>query len=133
MHVYNDEKKNLMLMYLPKILGVRQGISFYFAAIIQDNDNDNIRFYLRDITKAYLEISLDLNSDSYIQPLSKLISQLSASFNSIITVIRLLYIEPEANNHRFAIYHSHYKENNSGDIITKAVPKFDIGRHNLNK
>ena len=31
-------------MYLPKILGVNQGIGSCFAAIIWDNSNDNIKF-----------------------------------------------------------------------------------------
>ena len=59
--------------------------------MIQDNYNDKIRFYLRDITWAYIEIALDLNPDFYIRPLSKLISQLGASFHSIIKVMRVLY------------------------------------------
>ena len=93
-----------------KIPRVSQGISSCLATMIQDNYNDNIRFYLRDITRAYIEISSDLNPDFYIRPLSKLISQLSASFDSIIKVMRLLYGEPKADNHRFAVYHLHYKE-----------------------
>ncbi len=40
-HVYNDEKKNLVLIHLPKIPGVRQSIGSCFAAIIRDDDNDN--------------------------------------------------------------------------------------------
>ena len=51
-HVYNDEEKNLILIHSPKILGVSQGISSYLAAIIQDDDNDNIRFYLPNIMQA---------------------------------------------------------------------------------
>ncbi len=109
-HAYNDEKKNLMLMHSPKIPGVSQGIGSYLAAIIQDDDNNNIRFYLRNITQAYVEIASELNLNFYIRPLSKLISQLSASFVSIIKVMRPLYGEPEADDHRFDIYHPHYKE-----------------------
>lgn len=33
-HVYNDKKKNLVLMYLPKIPRVSQDIGFYLTAII---------------------------------------------------------------------------------------------------
>ena len=132
-HAYNDEKKGLTLMHLPKIPGVSQGIGSCLTTIIRDNDNDNIRFYLRDIMQAYIEIASDLNSDSYIRPLSELISQLSASFDFIVTFMRPLYGEPEADNHRFAIYHPHYKENNPADAMTKAVPKFGIRRHNLHK
>lgn len=31
-------------MYSPKILGVRQNIGFYLATIIQNNNNNNIKF-----------------------------------------------------------------------------------------
>ena len=78
MHTYNDKMKNLMLMHSPKIPRVSQGIGSCLTAIIGDNDNDNIRFYLRNITQAYIEIASNLNLDFYIRPLSKLISQLSA-------------------------------------------------------
>ena len=40
-HAYNDEKKNLVLMHLPKIPGVRQGIGSCLTAIIRDDDNDD--------------------------------------------------------------------------------------------
>lgn len=49
MHNYIDEKKILMLIYLSKIPEVSQDISYCFAAMIQNNDNDNIRFYLQNI------------------------------------------------------------------------------------
>ena len=109
-HAYNDKKKNLMQMDLPKISEVRRGIGSYLAAIIQDNDNNNIMFYSRDITQTYVEIASDLNPDFYIRPLSELILLLSDSFDSIVKVMRLLYNKREADNHRFAIYHPHYKE-----------------------
>ena len=66
MYIYNNKKKNLMLIYSAKILRISQSISFYFVIIIQDNNNDNIRFYLWDIIKAYVEIALDFNSNFYI-------------------------------------------------------------------
>lgn len=99
-----------MLMYLPKIPEVKQSIGFGLATIIQDNDNNNIRFYLQDIIQAYIEIALDLNPDFYIRPFSELILQLSAIFNSIIKAMRPLYGKPKANKHQFAIYYPHYKE-----------------------
>ena len=66
MHAYNDEEKNLVLIHSPKIPGVSRGIGSYLVAIIQDNDNDNIRFYLQDIIQAYIEIASDFNLDFYI-------------------------------------------------------------------
>lgn len=44
MYAYNNEKKNLILIYSPKILRVSQSIGFCL-----NNDNCNIRFYLWDI------------------------------------------------------------------------------------
>lgn len=40
-YTYNNEKKNLVLMHLLKILGVRWGIGFFSTTIIWNNDNDN--------------------------------------------------------------------------------------------
>ncbi len=57
-----------------------------------------------------MKIASDLNLDFYIRLLSELILQLSASFKSIIKVMRPIYYELEANNHQFPIYHLHYKE-----------------------
>ena len=109
-HTYNNEKKNLVLMHSRKIPEVSQGIGSCLAIIMQDNDNNNIRFYLRDITQVYIEIASDLNLDFYIRPLFELILQLSASFDSIVKVMRPIYSEPEVDNYWFAIYHPHYKE-----------------------
>ena len=72
-NIYNDEKKNLMLIHSSKIPEVRQSIGSCLAAIFQADDNNNIRFYLQDIMQVYIEIASDLNLDLYIQPLSKLI------------------------------------------------------------
>lgn len=47
---YNDEKNNLMLIHLLKISWVNQVISFGLFAIIWVDDNNNIKFYLQDIT-----------------------------------------------------------------------------------
>ena len=37
-------------MHLSKISRVNPGISLCLTIIIKDNDNDNIKFYLQDIT-----------------------------------------------------------------------------------
>ncbi len=75
-YTYNDEKKNLknlVLIHLPKIPEVSQSIGSCLTAIIQDNDNKNIKFYLQDIMQAYIEIASDLNLNFYIQLLFELI------------------------------------------------------------
>lgn len=99
MHVYNDRKKIPKLIHSPKISGVNQGISSYLTAIIENDDNKKIRFYLQDIMQAYIEITSNFNLDFYIQPLLKLILQLNASFDSIIKLMRLLYSKLEADNY----------------------------------
>ena len=58
----------------------------------------------------YIEIASDLNPDFYIRSLSKLILQLSGSFDFIVKVMKLLYGKPKANNYHFAIYHPYCKE-----------------------
>ena len=121
-HTYNDKKKNFVLMHFPKIPGVNQGISYYLIAINRDNDNDNIKFYLWNIMQTFIETASDLNLDIYIQPLSKLKLQLSASFDSIVKVMRALYDEPKANNHRFANYYLQYKD--KSQMIESACNSF---------
>lgn len=66
MHTYNNEKKNFVLMDSSKISKISQDICFYLGAIIRDIDNDNIRFYLKDITQTYIEMVSDFNLDFYI-------------------------------------------------------------------
>lgn len=109
-HTYNNGKKNLMLMHSPKILRVSHGISFCFFAIIQDHDNNNIRFHLWDIRQIYVEIALNFNPSFNIRLLSKFILPQSTLFDSIVKVIGLLNDKLEVDNHQFTIYHPHYKE-----------------------
>ena len=109
-YIYNNKKKNFVLIYLPKILKISQSISYCFAIIIQNNNNDNIKFYLQDIIKVYIEIILYFNPNFYIWPFFKLLSQLSISFNFIVKVIKPLYSKSEAYNYQFAIYYLYYKE-----------------------
>ena len=77
---YNDNK-NLELTQSPKIQRVSQ-----------------------DITQSYVEFASDINRDFY----TWLPFQLK--FDFIFKVMKPLYGEPKADTHRFAIYHSHYKE-----------------------
>lgn len=45
MQAQNDGKKNLVLVQSSKIQQVNQGINAYFAAILPDSDNENIKLY----------------------------------------------------------------------------------------
>ena len=71
-NAYNDKKKNLVLIHLPKMPGVKQNISSCLAAIIQKDDNDSVRFFLWDNTQTYVEVVLDFNLNFYIRSISKL-------------------------------------------------------------
>lgn len=46
MYIYKNKKMFFILIYIPKILKVNQDISHCFAVIKQDNNNNNILFYL---------------------------------------------------------------------------------------
>lgn len=41
LHIYNNEKENVMLIFLPKILRVNQDTGSCFTTIIQNNNNNN--------------------------------------------------------------------------------------------
>lgn len=45
-YTYNDKKKIFVLVHLLIILKVSQNISSYLAIFIQNNCNNNIKFYL---------------------------------------------------------------------------------------
>ena len=72
--------------------------------------NNNIKLYLQDVTQAYVQSTSNLNQEFYIWPPLELISLLGASSDCILKVIKPLYGVPEAGNHWFAIYYTHYKE-----------------------
>lgn len=74
------------------------------------NDNDNIKFYLCDITQACVEIAPKIGQNFHIRPSYKLISLLVVSSDFIIKVIKRLHNVPEISIMLFAIYHPHYKE-----------------------
>ena len=108
-YFYNYEKKNLVLIYSLKIQVVSQGINFCLTAIIQNNNNNNITFYLWDIMQTYIEIALDI-LNFYIRPFSELISSPNTSFDSIVKVIRVLYCKPKVDKYWFTIYYLYYKK-----------------------
>lgn len=115
MYTYNNKKNNIILLHLSKILGLSQDICFYF-----NNNNENIRFYLRDITQAYIKIASNLYPNFHIRLLSKVILELKISLDSMSRVMRLLYNKPKADKYQFAIYYLHYTEKPG---ITKSVYK----------
>ena len=80
------------------------------ASLLTYNDDDNIKFYLRNISQACVEIAPDINQDFYIRLPRELMSLLGNSSDSIVKTIKPLHDVPEASTNRFAIYHPHYKD-----------------------
>jgi hypothetical protein len=64
--------------------------------------------YLRDISQAYVQSTIALNRDFYINPPRELAQQLNLKPGSILRVVKPLYGVPEAGNHWFSTYHSHH-------------------------
>ena len=67
-----------------------------------------IKLYLRNVTQAYVQSTLDLNQDFFICPLSELITMMEASPECILKVVKFLYSVPKAGNHWFAMYHNYH-------------------------
>lgn len=61
--VYNDYNKDLVLTQSPTIQPVSQRLIICFAAILRNNTT---KLYLRNVTKAYIQSTLDLNRDFFI-------------------------------------------------------------------
>ena len=129
-HAYNNQKKNIVLGHVPKILRVSQDIGSGFATISQNNENVNIRFYLWDSIYAYVKISSNLNPSFYIQPLSELILQLSDLFDSIDKVMRPLNDKSEEYRNRFASYYPHYKEKSRNTEFAYNYKVSEMGKCN---
>lgn len=55
-------------------------MNFCFIIIIQNNNNINIKFYLKTIMQIYIKFAFEFNLDFYIWLLSKLILLLSVLF-----------------------------------------------------
>lgn len=73
-------------------------------------DNENIKFYLRDVRQAYVQSTFNLKGGFYIRLPPELISLLNAPLNCIVKVMILLYSVLEVGNHWLAIYCIYYKK-----------------------
>ena len=62
------------------------------------NNDDNIKFYLRNILQVCIEIAPDINQDFYIWLPRELILLLGNSYNSIVKTIKLLHNVPQASS-----------------------------------
>lgn len=93
---YNDFNKDLVLTQSPTIQQVCQRLIVCLAAILQDNIT---KLYLRDVTQAYVQSTLDLNRDFFIRPPPELITMMGTSPECILKVVKPLYDIPEAGNH----------------------------------
>lgn len=105
---YNDKNKDLILTQSPLIQRISQCLFVCLTAIFKNNDN--IKFYLKDIMQAYIKSTFELNQNSYIWPLFELISFLVVLSNYILIVIKPFYSVPKAGNHWFATYYTYHKK-----------------------
>jgi len=101
---YNDLEKELVLTQSPTIQRVSQRLILYIAAIKLPDG----RLYLRDISQAYVQSTINLNREFYVRPPYELSRELGIEEDSILKVIKPLYGVPEAGNHWFKTYHSHH-------------------------
>jgi hypothetical protein len=69
---------------------------------------DTTELYLRDISQAYVQSTTLLNRNFYVNPPHELARELNLKDDSVLKVVKPLYGVPEAGNHWFKTYHSHY-------------------------
>jgi hypothetical protein len=98
---YNNQEKDLVLTQSPTIQRVSQRVILCIAAI-----KPEAKLLLRDISQAYVQSTTTLNREFYVRPPAKLSAQLGT--HNILRVVKPLYGVPEAGNHWFKTYHSHY-------------------------
>ena len=67
-----------------------------------------ISLFFQDISQVYMQLITLLNCDFYINLLQELAKRLNLIDNSVLKVVKPLYGVPEARNHWFKTYHSHY-------------------------
>lgn len=66
---------------------------------------------LPTIQQVYIQLTLNLNQDFYIWPLSARILLLDLSFDNIIELMKPIHHMPEISTILYITYHPHYKEN----------------------
>jgi hypothetical protein len=98
---YNDKDKEFILTQSPTIQRSSQRLILCIGA-----SKDNVQFWIRDVTQAYIQSTTHLNRDFYI----RIPSDLQRFFPGceFLKVERPLYGIPEAGNHWFRTYHEHH-------------------------
>uniref|UniRef100_A0A093UYI9 Transposon Ty1-NL2 Gag-Pol polyprotein n=1 Tax=Talaromyces marneffei PM1 TaxID=1077442 RepID=A0A093UYI9_TALMA len=100
---YNDGDKEYVLTQSPTIQRASQRIILCLGMIVE-----NVRYYIRDITQAYIQSTTKLNRDFYIRITPDLAEYFPGA--TFLKVVRPLYGIPEAGNHWFRTYHNHHTE-----------------------
>ncbi|KAL3702992.1 hypothetical protein TMatcc_010179 [Talaromyces marneffei ATCC 18224] len=100
---YNDGDKEYVLTQSPTIQRASQRIILCLGMIVE-----NVRYYIRDITQAYIQSTTKLNRDFYIRITQDLAEYFPGA--TFLKVVRPLYGIPEAGNHWFRTYHNHHTE-----------------------
>jgi hypothetical protein len=100
---YNDGDKEYVLTQSPTIQRASQRIILCLGITV-----GNVRYYVRDITQAYIQSTTKLNRDFYIRITPELAEYFPGA--TFLKVVRPLYGIPEAGNHWFRTYHNHHME-----------------------
>ncbi|KAI7969957.1 hypothetical protein EIK77_000353 [Talaromyces pinophilus] len=101
---YNDGDKEHVLTQSPTIQRASQWIILCAGMIMRTR----LRYYIHDITQAYIQSTTKLNRDFYIQITPELAQYFPRE--AFLKVMRPLYGIPEAGNHWFRTYHNHHTE-----------------------
>ena len=91
-----------MLTQSPTIQRVSQRLILYIAAI------GLYSLYLRDISQAYVQFTINLNYEFYVRLPRELQSELRIGKDTVLKVLKPLYGVPEAGNHWFKTYYLYH-------------------------
>jgi hypothetical protein len=103
---FKDQNKILVLTQSSIIQRISQRLIICLAVTF----SSSMKFYLRDITQAYVQFRSILNRDFYVQSSSKLIKLMRISSECVLKVIKSLYEVSETDNHWFKTYHEHHTD-----------------------
>ncbi|KAE8550702.1 hypothetical protein EYB25_003641 [Talaromyces marneffei] len=98
---YNDKDKEFVLTQSPTIQRSSQRLILCIGT-----SKDGVRFWIRDVTQAYIQSTTKLNREFYIRIPPELRHYFPGC--EFLRVVRPLYGIPEAGNHWFRTYHEHH-------------------------
>ena len=94
--IYHDFNKNFVLTQFSTIQRMNQRLIICMIVILQ---NEDIKFYLRNIIQTYMQSISNLNRDFFIKFSIELINLLNVSFDYVFQIMKSLYDVFEIDNH----------------------------------